>query len=495
MTLNIRDRLTYRRQFVLGPRPVSCIAGSKTTRIGSYYLTIHPDLNSVQVAEGNQSLTLLGYVLDPHDPQADDFAIVKRLLPELSAQPDKSLDRLNGCGGRWILIANNGSQITVLNDALGQRQVYYVSPSINGEAWCGSQPGIIADLLGLKLSRASMEFAEAQKKSGQQEYWFPNDVTPYDEIKLLLPNHFLDLTTAQPRRFWPKASLPRLSLKRAVREAADQLRGLMRCAANRFPMATLVTAGWDSRVVLAASKGLESEISYFTINLGTARTADADLDVPARLLPKLGKSHRVVEVAETMDPEIKEVFLRNVSAAHECWGAIAEALFRNLRQDEVRVTGSGSEAVRQQVRPTGFREITADTLASFAWTKEKFAVEEFVRWLADAPKELGFNLLDLFYWEQKCGQWLAIGQTEWDFAGESFTPFNCRALLATLLSTDEAYRVEPHYELYRALLKELWPEVLSEPVNPHKKPKAIGTSLRARVKDILVKSHMIELVR
>jgi hypothetical protein len=280
-----------------------------------------------------------------------------------------------------------------------------------------------------------------------------------------------------------------------VKEGASQLRRLMLSAANRFPLAALVTAGWDSRVVLAASRGLQSELAFFTFNLGSTKTADADLAIPARLLPRLGKTHKVMNVPETMDPELKNLYMMNVAGAHDCWGTTAETLFRNLRPDQVRVTGSGSEAVRQQLRPYYFGDVTAETLASFAWTKEQFAVKEFDRWLADMPKNIGFNLLDLFYWEQKCGQWLAVGQTEWDWVGESFAPFNCRSLLATLLSTDVAYRVEPHYELYRALLKELWPEVLSEPVNPHKKLKATGTSFKARVKDMLVKSHLIEFVR
>jgi hypothetical protein len=54
----------------------------------------------------------------------------------------------------------------------------------------------------------------------------------------------------------------------------------MLSAGNRFPLAVLMTAGWDSRVVLAAAKNLKTRVSYFTCNLGNARTADADWSVP-----------------------------------------------------------------------------------------------------------------------------------------------------------------------------------------------------------------------
>jgi hypothetical protein len=85
---------------------------------------------------------------------------MKQLLPELcsDAHPKEFLHRLNVHGGRWILIANNGSRITLFNDALGQRRLYYTSPPVNGEVWCGTQPGIIASILNLEPGRVVMEF-------------------------------------------------------------------------------------------------------------------------------------------------------------------------------------------------------------------------------------------------------------------------------------------------------------------------------------------------
>jgi hypothetical protein len=497
-----RDRLVNRKQFVLGPRPLD-LPGWNNERIGGgFYLSTHPDLNVIRAVEGNRSLTLLGFILDPRYPYADDSTIVKQLLPQLcsDAQPEQSLQCLNVFGGRWILIADNGSHVIIVNDALGLRQVFYTPSLANGDAWCGSQPGIIARLFKLEISRAATDFVNTQEKNGQPEYWLPNDSSAYDDIKLLLPNHYLDLSTAQSRRFWPNAPLPRLVLHRAVKQSAKTLKALMLSAGNRFPLAVLMSSGWDSRVVLAAVKDIKTEVSYFTWNLaiqqtGIEQTPDPDLAVPPRLLSKLGKTRRLLHVPEHMDPDFERIYFQNVSMAHKCWGIVGEALFRSLDPSVVRVAGDGSETVRQQYRPCSrWNTTTPDTLADFARTKQKFAIAEFGKWLRGVPKDMGFDLLDLFYWEQKAGQWLAMGQSEWDIVGESFMPFNCRALLATLLSTDVAYRVGPRYELYRALLKELWPEVLSEPVNPHK-DSSTRTSLRGRVKNMLVKSHLIEHAR
>ena len=492
------ERLLYRRQFVLGPRQVDCFPTLRVLRINEdLFLTTHPELSVARTADGRRSLTLLGFILDPVHPDASDSAIIKELLPELcsDARGKDSLKRLSTYGGRWILIADNGDDVAVFNDALGQRQLYYASSPANGEIWCAAQPGLIATILNLEPSQKAAAFAEAQRSCGQQEYWFPNDTTGYDEIKLLLPNHYLDLDKAQPCRFWPVTSLPKLSIGDAVKHAASQLRGLMLSAANRFPLAALMTAGWDSRTVLAAAKNITGDISYLTFDLGNGNTSAADINVPSALLHKFSKVHHVLKVPESMDPEFRQLYLRNVFGAHECWGATAQALFGFLSASQVRVSGSGSETVRQQFRPSRWDVVTPEILATFARTKEKFAVEAFGRWIEGVPKDSNVHILDLFYWEQKCGQWLAEGQVEWDLVGESFAPFNCRDLLSTLLSTDVAYRVEPHYELYRALLKELWEEVLSEPINPHKRARKEPASPKTIIRDLLVRFHLVEFVR
>jgi hypothetical protein len=79
------------------------------------------------------------------------------------------------------------------------------------------------------------------------------------------------------------------------------------------------------------------------------------------------------------------------------------------------------------------------------------------------------DVLDLFYWEQRAGNWLATCELEFDIAWKDiFTPYNCRLLLMDMLSADDIYRRPPQYELYKKMILTLWPEVLAEPINPHK---------------------------
>ena len=101
--------------------------------------------------------------------------------------------------------------------------------------------------------------------------------------------------------------------------------------------------------------------------------------------------------------------------------------------------------------------------------EEDFALEALDRWLLDVNETslLGFDPLTLFLWEDREANWQAMTQLEGDISREVFVPFNCRLLLANMLSVPEPYRVKPAFLLQREMMLQLWPEVLSEPINPH----------------------------
>jgi PAS domain S-box-containing protein len=95
-----------------------------------------------------------------------------------------------------------------------------------------------------------------------------------------------------------------------------------------------------------------------------------------------------------------------------------------------------------------------------------FAIKAFEKWLSQLGNTYNFDVLDLFQWEQREARWQAMSQTEWDIVQEVFVPYNCRALLTHMLSIPEAYRRPPMYAMHQALTARLWPELLSEPINP-----------------------------
>ena len=64
------------------------------------------------------------------------------------------------------------------------------------------------------------------------------------------------------------------------------------------------------------------------------------------------------------------------------------------------------------------------------------------------------------------GNWQSQGQLEWDIVQEVFTPFNNREIIDLMLGTKPEYRKGPDYILFKEVMRNLWPEVLSVPINP-----------------------------
>jgi hypothetical protein len=474
----VYDNLRYHNQFVLGPSYIEELADwQRFEVIPSIHLMAHPALNTYQARNAGRSLTLVGYILDPDRPQSSDADIIETLILKLT-DFESFIARTHNYGGRWILVVNDGRKIALLNDAVGLRQVFYTETPYADQLWCASQPEIMAGLLGLTMDKAAVGFINSYEFRVNPEFRFPGNSSPYREIKHLLPNHYLDLKTGLCRRYWPSNALPEIGLDEAIENVSSILQGLMQSAANRFDLALSITAGLDSRVVLAASRPISHSITYMTVRQIGMPDDHADLTTPSQLLSKLGLNHDIVKSSLIIDDEFIEIFKQNVPIPHYVYAPDAQAILKHYAQCKVAVTGSSSEVSRFSFRAlTNKSQREKLTLLDFAdlqhMGKHKFAFHHYQSWLDGLGPLYNVDLLNLFEWELDDGNWLAMCQLEFDIAWKDiFTPFNCRSLINCLLSIKPHYLHTPKFEFHHRLISNLWPEVLNVPINPHKHKKA-----------------------
>lgn len=485
------NSLLYRNQFVLGPVFIDELAFWKKIDAGSgIRLTVHPDLHTCQSLYKDKSLLLLGYILDPDNPDRGDSEILENLI-RVFADCDSFYEQTHRLGGRWILIASDGRNTTLFNDATGLRQVFYTDLNSVKDLWCSSQPGMLAELLHLEMDDAAVKFIHSPEIMRNREYQFPGEASPYREIKHLLPNHCLDLNSGSCRRFWPSGPLGTLSRDEGIAKVSSILEGLMKSASSRFDLVLSMTAGLDSRVVLAASRPIRHKLSYLTLRqLGWAED-HADIAIPSMLLPKLGLKHTVLNSSHITDAEYIKYYKKNSVLAHDVWAPDAQAISFFYRQTKVAVTGSACEiarwALREYLPKCKWRNLSARDLSLLKRMGEQpFAIHFFDTWLSGVGEIFNLELLDLFEWEQGHGNWLAMCQLEFDSAWKDlFTPYNCRALLVDMLSVDEKHRKPPKYSFFIDMMMKLWPEVLSLPINPHKE-KGLLAAVKRRMKTVRI---------
>jgi 2'-5' RNA ligase len=472
--------LRGRRQFVLSTQRIDWIPHARQFQIGGrYFLSAHPDLEVTQVAHDRRSLTLVGFVLDPDRPDLDHDDILSDALDALAGGTTLP-DVIDRWGGRWVLFAEHldgDDDVVVVTDATAQRGCYFARASWAGEFVCGSEPGLLARQMNVGMDPQAVDFIRSRPTDDFEVYWMPGDTTLYSEIGALLPNHVLSLGTRTVQRFWPTSPLPVVAYPVQLDECLHLLRGQMQSALRRFQVALPMTAGWDSRLMLALCRGVEPDPYAFTIAYPGASAGTTDVTVPARLLARLGIAHHVIAYPSEVDARFKRVFLDNNVSANTAYCADSQALHGTFPDGRICVTGDAAEVVKsyfQRTRPES-EPLTGKELAEMTRLgSHPFVERAMTNWLDDVG-DPPIEILDLFCWEQMGGRWQAKVRSEYDMVQESFAPLSNRQLLRTALCIDAGRRSAPDFEFFADLLRALWPEVLSEPINP---PEPLSRSRR-----------------
>lgn len=454
----------YHLQFILGPGvPAGYETWQHSVVTDRLQLLAHPSL-AVHTAEGEGlSLTLLGYMLDPEHPWAGDADILTHITTQVS-RGGELVTAIEPLGGRWVLLVNNQQGLRLFNDASGLRQVFHTTGD-SGEVWCASQPDHIASAVRLEKNQDALRFIhwfEAQHR----EYWWPGTSSHYSGVARLLPNHYVDLETGRAHRFWPRSELRSCRVDEALGRICAQLTGMMQAAAQRFELAIALSAGWDSRLLLAASRPVADQVRYYTVKRPDMDRRHMDVDIPVRLAKQLGLRHDVIEHGREATPAFTRLFNANTPFAHAMRLAALQSEFDYFCGQRTAATGNISEVARC-IYPRPDNAAAVECLMSVTGMHHGFARQQFREWLDDLKDPLNYEIADLFYWEQRSGSWFAQNCLEFDSAWQDiFIVFNSRRLLAEMLAVDARARQAPDYSLYRELMLALWPEVLAEPVNP-----------------------------
>lgn len=465
------NEMVYRRQFFFGPEPAGIDGWNTAPMPGGYFVSSHPSLRVTQVVENGFQVTLLGFILNPEAPSDDDVRILQNLCGA-SQTIEQFIEATEAYGGRWAMIVDRSDRTVVFNDAAGTRTVYYHFDHEN-RAWLASQPGLLAGHFGFVESEESKEFRSSPEYQKRTEIWWPGDVTPVDEVRALLPNHYLELTTGRVKRYWPNKPLQKVSFEEGTHQAAAILKGIVTAAHARYPMVMSLSSGLDSRTVFSACRDFASEIPVFSMKYRHLTDESDDVRVPREIAQKLHLNFQVYDANQYNSEDFRQIFNSNVMGLKTDWANIAECRFDNLPLDTIVLKGTNSEIMRCRYWSLGVYPRKVDlayiiNLMGYVGGRTPLVENALTHWLADAQpaEKFGYKLLDLLSWETEVGRWYSLGQTLYDTAGEDFTAFNCRKFFNIMLGIDPKYRSYPNHMAQREIIRLLWPELAEFPYTP-----------------------------
>jgi hypothetical protein len=471
MDKTAREKLLYRRQYLYGPKIDGFPTWKHVKLPNGSLLAVHPELDSTEHKGKTCSLVLLGYLLDPEGPEKSNADILADLAGLGST--DNILRALDNYGGRYVFFIFNGAEEIVVNDAGGLRSVYHYRDE-QGHLWLAPQPGLIAQKFGLKYSTEADAFLHSETILKYQEPWWPGVSSPYTGIEHLLPNHSLNLKTGEVKRYWPREHIVRYSPKKGAQESTRILRGVMKAANNRFKMAMALTGGYDSRIVFAASKAFIKNLVAYTMIHTRLTDQSNDIQLARRLAEYADIPYKTVDCKQPMDRDFEDLYTHNIDKAYQSYGTVVYGRFKNLEQDRVVIKSVVNEICRCFYYRTGVYpfNINIDYLCHVSKLGHDPLVQKyFAQWVEDARvvDELGYKLLDFFYWENRNANWQAMSQLEFDLAHEEFTPFAHRKMLSIILGVNHRYRCMPKNTYQRMMVDASWPELSQFPYNPGQK--------------------------
>lgn len=456
-------------QFIISERPVEVPEGWSYDRAGRFHIHVHPALPLVRTeTEGEITGVLLGWpvsrergLLRPGDHNAD-----------VRGPSDAEPEGLYGLGGRWVYLR-------VEQD----RESIYLDP-------CGSLPLVYSD--GIAASTVSLmppgpvdEELERLMDIPARDRWYPFGLTQRRDVRRLVPNFRLDLSTWQATRHYPARPPAPETVERAAATIIEEVRRTAAAFASAWGLVASLTAGRDSRMLLACLRPYLDDVYLFTRE-GYAGSAPLDCAIAPRIAREHGLQHDIVARADADEPALEAWQDR---AGH----CVAGAVWRCARMDaEIRpehslapgMAGEVARAYYWKPSDTPNTQLSPEELVQrLHLPAHPTLTSAAAEWLATLPPLDAFGILDLLYLEQRIGCWASPQVYGPLRSAPTVFLLSHRRIIEAMLGLPPA--VKRKSQVADEIIRQAWPELLSVPFNqyvgwPAAKQKLLWLPRKAR---------------
>jgi hypothetical protein len=445
----------------------------QNTLFGNYYVYVHPLLPFKKIDAKNVKILLLGYIIDPHSPHLQDDEILLYICNNTQTVDDVS-ELLYPLSGRFALFIEINKQLFVFHDPCGFRTVTYTKTD-EGLIF-GSDEQIINEIITLKKGEKFAEYENSELKK-ELENWIFAGVSLYERTYKLIPNHYLKTDALIQIRYFPNKKVIKTDdIESIVKKSIGILVGTFSALKHRnYSLACTVTAGRDTRLLMAFLDNSCEDVFYYTMSYRSVVNNHYDIKVPAKILKELGIHHNIFDCTSSPSVDFLSVYMKNSTMAHEELCAICYGMDKYYPKERLNIKGLSSAIPSWRYSSTliGFScyEDFVNKVGYYSQLELSFNEKALKQWFDEAKffqDNFYISLLDLVYWEQRCGSWAAQGQLEWDIVQETYNPHNNRELLYTMLTLHHNYRKKHDNKLYKKIISNKTPILLKFPYDNEK---------------------------
>lgn len=450
---NIVDISVLPKQFVISQKPLLEYGLWVHDQYMGCYIYRAPNLPLISILSHDnvQQAICLGWVVYRGELHNSDDSITLCEAESIS-------DFLYMSSGRYAcLYKGEDETIRIKLDAAGLLSAVY---SIENQT-IASTPALIAKIFGQKLDKELISVVKIPQKYG----WYPFGLTPYTSIRRLLPNHLLDLSNWKIQRYKRKiidAKGPTEDIISAICQATQTNVGAI---VTKNKGIAHLTAGYDSRMVLAACRKYIENCQFETI-INNDEGTKLDCHVASQLSNKHNLSYSVIPYEQPAQFEIDEWLSRVDNCLFDAVTYLVTTVKKNDHHYHV-LTGSCGEVGRayywqqQDLNKTGLEAVSL--ISRLGMPQCDIFISEAEKWLSSIPFTKTTEILDYAYIEQRLGCWGGPSVYGHEIDYPTLSPFNSHEIFDLMLSLPENYRWKEYFA--QDYSKYLWPELLNEPFN------------------------------
>lgn len=450
-------------QFVLGTGPVSLPGQVREDRIGDLCLVRASDIRLVRVRDG--AGTEIGALLGtPIDYRKGSIPAEGLDLPAtLGDDPDGFVeDHVFALGGSFIFILSTPDHRRVYLDACGSMSAVY-------EPETGRVAATAPALLDAQSVQSRFRGALYERLGVRREGWFPAGLTAHTGITRLMPNFYLDLDTFSTTRHWPLAPVAEAADPGAMCAAImDSSRAILDLVYRESPVFTALTAGNETRMMLAASRDRLEDTTFVTVEV---KDPPLDRDRARELVARFGLRHRMLPIVLADEAGANDWHARN----GQCMGGPNMTSFptvQALGRDIWFVGGLGGEIGRGffwRSTDTAETEITAEGIcARFGMPSAPEVTEAVAAWLPSVAGFDAFQTLDLAYLELRMGCW-GFATSYCNPGRITIHPLISRESFTAMLALPPDWRrmEGKSNKMILTAIRHAWPDVLDLPISTY----------------------------
>ncbi len=366
--------------------------------------------------------------------------------------------------GRWLLIGNGQIHL----DANGLLGCYY-GWDAQGAIWISSSCALLVKIL--QVSNFDSRFLEY----GRGISWYTPPLSRFAGIKRLLASQILDFGRD---RLIHRPLMPDINRDRHDNETIKLVKDSLVTALQNIGQQPQklwlgLTAGYDSRSILAIAKSAKIEFTTFTRI--AARMSLADRLLPAKLAKECDVPHVWLRNKPPKQQQIRRELVKQHSLLNVSEGD-AEPFVMGVRDSLEGISfgghgfevASGFHDLRQLPATFESPQVGAAQIAAlFNEPTDSSATDGLRQWLTwvQAHPQPHLDWRDRFYLEQRQAGWLSAKEQVYDLNSlERWPILNSARIYSLLLSIPEAKRLGSLVQV--ELLKQLAPELLNYPFNP-----------------------------